>query len=150
MRRRQSTRTLRRPRGQWHPSWSVTVTVAAPIYSAPYIGIAERAAALAREAAARRSDDPLVIQSLGEVGNALTTAHMEPDCLKQIVSSLAINAAQAMAGSGTLTVKASAQKGKVLLDLQDTGPGVPPEPSPDWGSVARSLGCAAPRDCVTA
>jgi len=68
--------TLRRPRGQWHPSWSVTITVAGPIYTAPYIGIAERAAVLAREAAARRGDDPAVIQSLGEVGNALTTAQM--------------------------------------------------------------------------
>jgi alkylation response protein AidB-like acyl-CoA dehydrogenase len=68
--------TLRRPRGQWHPSWSVTITVAGPIYTAPYIGIAERAAVLAREAAARRGADPVVIQSLGEVGNALTVAQM--------------------------------------------------------------------------
>ena len=44
--------SLRRPRGQWHPSWSVTITVAAPIYIAPYVGIAERAAALARETVA--------------------------------------------------------------------------------------------------
>ena len=68
--------SVRRPRGQWHPSWSVTITVAGPIYIAPYIGIAERAAALAREAASRRSSDPAVIQTLGEVGNALTTAQM--------------------------------------------------------------------------
>jgi acyl-CoA dehydrogenase len=67
---------LRRPRGQWHPSWSVTVTVAAPTYIAPYVGIAERAAALARESAGRRKPDPLLIQSLGELDNALTTAQM--------------------------------------------------------------------------
>jgi alkylation response protein AidB-like acyl-CoA dehydrogenase len=68
--------SVRRPRGQWHPSWSVTITVAAPIYIAPYVGIAERAAAMAREAAARRAPDPVLIQSLGEVGNALTVAQM--------------------------------------------------------------------------
>jgi alkylation response protein AidB-like acyl-CoA dehydrogenase len=67
---------LRRPRGAWHPSWSVTVTVAAPIFMAPYVGIAERAAALAREAVARRTPDPVLIQSLGELGNALTVAHL--------------------------------------------------------------------------
>src|SRR6185503_20528327 len=68
--------TVRRPRGQWHPSWSVTITVAAPIYVAPYIGIAERAAALTREAVARRAPEPVLMQSLGEVGNALTIAQM--------------------------------------------------------------------------
>jgi alkylation response protein AidB-like acyl-CoA dehydrogenase len=68
--------SVRRPRGQWHPSWSVTVTVAAPTYTAPYIGIAERAAALAREAAGRRAPDPVLFQLLGEVGNALTIAQM--------------------------------------------------------------------------
>ena len=68
--------SLRRPRGQWHPSWNVVITVAAPIYMAPYLGIAERAAALARETAARRTPESLLIQSLGELDNALTTAQM--------------------------------------------------------------------------
>jgi alkylation response protein AidB-like acyl-CoA dehydrogenase len=68
--------TLRRPRGQWHPSWSVTVTVAAPIFIAPYIGIAERAAALARETVVGRPPDPVLLQSLGELGNALTVTQM--------------------------------------------------------------------------
>jgi alkylation response protein AidB-like acyl-CoA dehydrogenase len=67
---------LRRPRGQWHPSWNVVVTVAAPIFMAPYLGIAERAAAMARDAAARRAPDPVVLQSLGEMGNALAVAEM--------------------------------------------------------------------------
>jgi alkylation response protein AidB-like acyl-CoA dehydrogenase len=68
--------TLRRPAGQWHPSWSVIVTVAPPIYMAPYVGIAERAAVMGREAAAQRTVDPIVLQSLGEVENALATAQM--------------------------------------------------------------------------
>jgi acyl-CoA dehydrogenase len=68
--------SLRRPRGQWHPSWNVVVTVAAPIYMAPYLGVAQRAAGLAREAAGRRAPDPVLIQSLGELDNALATAEM--------------------------------------------------------------------------
>ena len=68
--------SVRRPRGQWHPSWNVVVTVAPPIYMAPYVGIAERAAAVARETAARRAPDPILFQSLGELENALTTAQM--------------------------------------------------------------------------
>jgi alkylation response protein AidB-like acyl-CoA dehydrogenase len=68
--------SLRRPRGQWHPSWNVVITVAAPIYMAPYLGIAERAATLARETAARRTPESTLIQSLGELDNALATAQM--------------------------------------------------------------------------
>jgi alkylation response protein AidB-like acyl-CoA dehydrogenase len=68
--------SLRRPRGQWHPSWNVVMTVAAPIYMAPYIGIAERAAALARESTARRLPEPILLQSLGELDNAQATAQM--------------------------------------------------------------------------
>lgn len=68
--------TLRRARGQWHPSWNVVLIVAAPIYMAPYVGIAERAAELAREAASRRAGDAIVLQGLGEVENALAMARM--------------------------------------------------------------------------
>jgi signal transduction histidine kinase len=57
---------------------------------------------------------------------ALPAVAMDPDSLKQIVSTLAINAAQAMDSGGLLTVRASTQRGSVLLDVTDTGPGVPP------------------------
>jgi len=43
---------------------------------APYIGVAERAAVLAREIVAGRAPDPVLISSLGELGNALTVAQM--------------------------------------------------------------------------
>jgi signal transduction histidine kinase len=55
----------------------------------------------------------------------LPPTRMDADSLKQIVSTLAINAAQAMPSGGTLTVRAAIQRGSVLLDVQDTGPGVP-------------------------
>lgn len=66
----------RRPRGEWHPMWNVIVSVAAPIYTAPYIGVAERAAELARAAASTRPPEPVLFQCLGELENSLTTAQM--------------------------------------------------------------------------
>jgi alkylation response protein AidB-like acyl-CoA dehydrogenase len=68
--------SLQRPSGVWHPSWSVIISVAPPLYLAPYLGIAERAAELAREHALRRKSDYNTWQSLGELENALTTAQM--------------------------------------------------------------------------
>jgi signal transduction histidine kinase len=53
-------------------------------------------------------------------------ARIDPDSLKQVVMALSINAAKAMPGGGTLTLKASAANGRVLLDVLDSGPGVPP------------------------
>jgi alkylation response protein AidB-like acyl-CoA dehydrogenase len=72
----QESVTLQRPRGQWHPSWSVIMTVAPPVYVAPYLGIADRAAELAREHALRRKSDWSVWQALGELENAHTTAQL--------------------------------------------------------------------------
>jgi alkylation response protein AidB-like acyl-CoA dehydrogenase len=68
--------SLRRPGGQWHPAWSVTMTVAPPIYMAPYVGIAERAAAEAKEAARKRAADPLTLATLGQLENSLALTQM--------------------------------------------------------------------------
>jgi len=68
--------SLRRPRGQWHPSWNVVVTVAMPLITATYVGIAERAAQIARESATKRAADPIALQLLGELENCLATAQM--------------------------------------------------------------------------
>ncbi len=54
------------------------------------------------------------------------TARIDPDSLKQVVMALAINAARAMPGGGTLTLRAARAAGRrVVLDILDTGPGVP-------------------------
>jgi acyl-CoA dehydrogenase len=68
--------SLRRPRGTWHPSWNVVMTVAPPLYMAPYVGLAESAAEQARAAASRRRPDAILLESLGELENALTTTQM--------------------------------------------------------------------------
>lgn len=68
--------TMRRPAGQWHPSWSVIMTVAPPIYLAPYVGTAERAAALAKEHAKKKAPDAIGLLALGELENALALTQM--------------------------------------------------------------------------
>lgn len=57
----------RRPAGEWHPAWSVVLTVAPPIYMAPYVGIAEQAAALARGAARNNADVSYIPFLAGEL-----------------------------------------------------------------------------------
>jgi signal transduction histidine kinase len=52
-------------------------------------------------------------------------ARIDPDSLKQDVMALAINAARAMPGGGTLTLRGVRSGGHVVLDVVDTGPGVP-------------------------
>jgi alkylation response protein AidB-like acyl-CoA dehydrogenase len=70
------TIVLRRPRGQWHPVWSVVMTVAPPIYMAPYVGLAEAAASKARELAAESTDEPRVVLQAGELENALAATRI--------------------------------------------------------------------------
>ncbi|HWA75898.1 MAG TPA: acyl-CoA dehydrogenase family protein [Polyangiaceae bacterium] len=62
----------RRPRGEWHPMWNVIVTMAAPIYTAAYVGVAERAAELARTSIQGRAPESILLQTLGELENHLT------------------------------------------------------------------------------
>jgi acyl-CoA dehydrogenase len=57
---------LKRPRGPWHPAWSMAV----------YLGVAEEAADRARTRARRRPYDQQIAGALGELGNALTTAQL--------------------------------------------------------------------------
>jgi alkylation response protein AidB-like acyl-CoA dehydrogenase len=67
---------LKRPRGEWHPFWNAVVTMAPPIYMAPYVGAAERIAELARNTAKQKSLDSLQLLTLGELENQLTLVHL--------------------------------------------------------------------------
>jgi len=46
--------------------------------------------------------------------------------IQQLILNLACNAFEAMAVPGAVTIKTTMKKGKVLLLVQDTGPGIPP------------------------
>jgi signal transduction histidine kinase len=47
--------------------------------------------------------------------------------LNQVWTNMIDNAAQAMGGSGTLTVRTAREDGCVLVEIGDTGPGIPPD-----------------------
>jgi len=75
---------VKRPQGQWHPVWNVVLLVAAPIYCAPYLGVAESAAEIAKanlrtrdlEGQLSSEEFRCVPYVLGEMENALLTARM--------------------------------------------------------------------------
>jgi PAS domain S-box-containing protein len=52
-------------------------------------------------------------------------ARVDADSLKQVVMALSSNAARAMPAGGTLTLRGHRLAGQVVLDVMDTGPGVP-------------------------
>jgi alkylation response protein AidB-like acyl-CoA dehydrogenase len=67
---------MRRPRGAWHSAFNVIVTVAPPIYSAPYVGAADAAAVIARTHARARPAASHLPYLIGEMENALAVADM--------------------------------------------------------------------------
>jgi alkylation response protein AidB-like acyl-CoA dehydrogenase len=67
---------MKRPRGVWHPLFNVICVVALPLVTSVYVGIAEAAADLAREAGRKRATDPHLPYQLGEMENALVVAQM--------------------------------------------------------------------------
>jgi two-component system, NtrC family, sensor kinase len=68
------------------------------------------------------------IRVVREAGQGLPQVAGDLNQLQQVLVNLAINAQQAMAGQrGELTVRTRASGGQVLIEVQDSGPGIPPE-----------------------
>lgn len=84
---------LRRPRGRFHPVWSVILTVAMPYIASVYLGCAEAAAAIARERARSRRNDRTLPQLLGELEHSLTTAQLAVDAMIAIANDFDFEAA---------------------------------------------------------
>jgi len=55
----------------------------------------------------------------------LPTIIVDIDKMKQVIFNLAKNAAEAMAGGGKISIKATASDDKVTLEISDTGTGIP-------------------------
>jgi alkylation response protein AidB-like acyl-CoA dehydrogenase len=79
---------LRRPRGQFHPSWNVSLTVAMPLVMSVYAGAAEAAVAVGRDLASDRGRDPTVPYLLGELTNHLTTVQLAVDDMVRLANDL--------------------------------------------------------------
>lgn len=56
-----------------------------------------------------------------------THIFVEPHLLQQVVFNLINNACQAMKEPGRLTVTTKKEQSSVLIEIEDTGPGIPPE-----------------------
>ncbi|MBW2091172.1 MAG: PAS domain S-box protein [Deltaproteobacteria bacterium] len=55
----------------------------------------------------------------------LPAVNMDRDHLAQLIINMALNAAQAMQGSGSLEITAALQEDRILIQLSDSGPGIP-------------------------
>jgi signal transduction histidine kinase len=62
-----------------------------------------------------------------DYGAGLPEVEAFPGELNQVWTNLIDNAADAMAGSGTLRVSTRAEADSVVVEIADTGPGMPPE-----------------------
>ena len=68
--------SVKRPRGQWHPSFNVICVAALPLVTSVYLGVAETAARIAREAAKKKAFEPTTAFVIGEMENSLLIAQM--------------------------------------------------------------------------
>ncbi len=57
-------------------------------------------------------------------------AAVPPDSLKQVLLNLVQNAREAMHERGTINIRARAENGSVVIDVSDTGPGIPADVLP--------------------
>ena len=74
--------TLRRPQGIWHPFFDVISPIAWTLVMSAYVGIAEAARDTALSQAAKKKDDPLIQEMVGEMDTELLTAQ---SALRQMI-----------------------------------------------------------------
>lgn len=72
--------SVRRPAGKWHPSMHVISMVAFPLVYAAYTGVAEAARDIA-VAAAKKRNDPSVVEAVGELENEWTATRIAHDSM---------------------------------------------------------------------
>lgn len=77
---------VKRPRGEYHPLWNVVLTVAMPMIMSAYVGVAEKAAAIATGIAQKKAGDEETAYLLGELTNRLTQAQLAVDSMVGITN----------------------------------------------------------------
>ncbi|MGZ8474583.1 MAG: ATP-binding protein, partial [Candidatus Deferrimicrobiaceae bacterium] len=104
-----------------------------------------------------RTSLPPGVELAAEFDDALPPVHVDVGQMKQVVMGLCLNAAEAMAGSGRLSVRTYREPGdgRVVLEVSDTGSGIDAktmarifEPFFTTKSVGRGMGLAAIRGIV--
>jgi len=79
---------LKRPREGFHPVWNVVLTVAMPLIASAYVGLAEKAAAVAQSGLAKRASDPVLPYLLGELTGTLTSAQLAGESMVALANDL--------------------------------------------------------------
>lgn len=113
---------LDRPADVWHPVWNVILGAAMPLILAAYVGIADAAVERA-VAAARGRAEPHVLQLLGEMLNAHTTAADAVDAMFRDADDLRFPNTDAFAARALSrkTVASDALIATVRLAIEATG-----------------------------
>jgi alkylation response protein AidB-like acyl-CoA dehydrogenase len=79
---------LMRPQDRFHPVWNVVLTVAMPLISSAYAGLAEGAAAMVKRGVEKRAGDPVLPFLLGELDNSLTSVQLAVDSMVALANDL--------------------------------------------------------------
>ncbi|MBE0606385.1 MAG: response regulator [Deltaproteobacteria bacterium] len=104
-----------------------------------------------------RTSLPSGVEFSSECDDALPFVYVDIAQMKQVVMGLCLNAAEAMAGGGRLSVRTYSEPGdgRVVLEVSDTGPGIDAKTMPrifepffTTKSVGRGMGLAAIRGIV--
>ena len=121
----EETVALKRARDRFHPVWSVVLTVSMPLITSVYVGLAEKAAAMVRQGAAKRASDPVLPYLLGELENMLTSAQLAVDSMVELANDFdfepEIERANAIIVRKTLAVKAAVQTTEKALEATGGG-----------------------------
>jgi two-component system, NtrC family, sensor histidine kinase HydH len=78
-----------------------------------------------------QADEQRIEVTAQHLGSGLPRVPLDVEKIKQAVLNLVINAIEAMPEGGRLVLAASARDGELLIEVSDTGPGIPTEIQPN-------------------
>lgn len=116
---------LRRPQNRFHPVWNVVLTVAMPLISSAYAGLAEEATRIVKKGIEKRASDPVLPYLLGELENSLTSVQLAVDSMVALANDLdfepELETTNAILVRKTLACKAALQTAEKALEVTGGG-----------------------------
>jgi acyl-CoA dehydrogenase len=116
---------LRRSQDRFHPVWNVVLTVAMPLISSAYAGLAEQAARIVKMGVEKRAGDPVLPYLLGELENSLTGVRLAVDSMVALANDLdfepELDLTNAILVRKTLACKAALATAEKALEVTGGG-----------------------------
>ena len=116
---------LRRPHDRFHPVWNVVLTVAMPLISSAYAGLAEEATRIVKKGIEKRAGDPVLPYLLGELENSLTSVQLAADSMVALANDLdfepELETTNAVLVRKTLVCKGALQTAEKALEVTGGG-----------------------------